>query len=42
MCLPIPDAETQTRQWIGNQNDVWANGSPNYSLPTDGGDYTDQ
>ncbi|MDR0763105.1 MAG: RagB/SusD family nutrient uptake outer membrane protein [Bacteroidales bacterium] len=40
MCLPIPDLETQTRQWKGDQNEVWANGSPNIDLPTDGEDYS--
>ncbi|MDR2556430.1 MAG: RagB/SusD family nutrient uptake outer membrane protein [Bacteroidales bacterium] len=42
ICLPIPDIETNTRQWTGNQNEVWAteNGSPTFELPVDTRDYT--
>jgi hypothetical protein len=44
ICLPIPDGETNTRQWGGKQNEVWGNvgGLPTTPLPLDGEDYADR
>ncbi|MDR1974725.1 MAG: RagB/SusD family nutrient uptake outer membrane protein [Bacteroidales bacterium] len=41
-CLPIPNAETDTRQWGGKQNEIWFSGSPTIPLPSEGEDYTDK